>query len=398
MTQSAEIEVTSEAFARRLANLVAARRAARGVSVRRLALQSRGAVTTAQLKAVEAGTAPLDHELIDVVADLYEVDLAAILPTRLPVTIDDGCVVAGGVSAAFSPNDPDSLLLSYLRLVRRMRKLERAPFVDLRRDDIDALAGYLRSTGEAVIDRLGSLMGASRTQRSAMAAMFASGAVVIGLVGGAAAAGVDTADESFGFPQSESAQVVVVDAAPHDSVREIVVVGDASEVTPAGNGAISADVDAARVVVARHEQARTVHDGVARSERALDVGEGGDAAVSTVHERRPSVDPGDTGGPADSAAHLVDPARSNGSVTNEVGPPPIDPAATADAADGSNAGGSSGAELVPAETTGGEIEQEVGAPPVAPAVDAASDETGVDGSDIDAPPTGVAVAEPPLAS
>ena len=51
------------------------------------------------------------------------------------------------------------------------------------------LAGFLQQPGATVVDRLAALMGASRSQRTAMAGLFASGAVVIGLVGTAVAGG-----------------------------------------------------------------------------------------------------------------------------------------------------------------------------------------------------------------
>ena len=108
-------------------------------------------------------------------------------PGRRPVRIGDHFVSVGGRSVSFDPLDATDLLEAYLRLVRRARRQQSAPEVTLRREDIEVLASHLASTPEVVIDRLGSLMGATRAQRLAMASLFASGAMVVGLVGTAAA-------------------------------------------------------------------------------------------------------------------------------------------------------------------------------------------------------------------
>lgn len=108
-------------------------------------------------------------------------------PHRRPVRIGHQFVSVGGRSVSFDPLDATDLLEAYLRLVRRARRQRTAPDVTLRRDDIEVLASHLASTPEVVIDRLGSLMGATRAQRLAMASLFASGAMVVGLVSTAAA-------------------------------------------------------------------------------------------------------------------------------------------------------------------------------------------------------------------
>jgi hypothetical protein len=98
-------------------------------------------------------------------------------------------VAAGGVSIVYVPGDVDSLLEAYLKLVRTLRRQKKAPAVDLRREDIEALAEHLQVPGEDVVDRLAALMGAARGQRLAMTGLFQGGAVVIGLVGTAVAGG-----------------------------------------------------------------------------------------------------------------------------------------------------------------------------------------------------------------
>ena len=65
-----------------------------------------------------------------------------------------------------------------------MRDQQGAPTIQLRREDVEVLADFIGETGPTVIDRLGALMGATATQRRAMAGMFLAGAVVICLAGG----------------------------------------------------------------------------------------------------------------------------------------------------------------------------------------------------------------------
>lgn len=182
------VDLGSDVFARRFANLLVATRATRGCSLRSLA-RADGELAVATLKAAEAGNAPLDEALVSRLAGLYGCDLGLILPSRLPVSIRAGIISAGGVAAIFDPNDSTSLLTSYLQLVRQLRRQRKAPAVTLRRDDVEVLAGFLQQSAESVVDRLAVLAGAARPQRLAMAALFASGAAVIGLVGTALAGG-----------------------------------------------------------------------------------------------------------------------------------------------------------------------------------------------------------------
>jgi hypothetical protein len=98
---------------------------------------------------------------------------------RTPLVISAGSLVAGPVNATFREGDPESLLHSYLILVRRLRGEQREPTITLRSADISALAAHLGSSEERVLDDLLGRMGATRAQRRALAAMFAVGALTI---------------------------------------------------------------------------------------------------------------------------------------------------------------------------------------------------------------------------
>jgi|GEM_PF-6312540 len=192
-----EIEVTGEAFARRLANLLVERRRASGRSLRSLARASDGAFGVEDLRRLEDGRTPVSQAVVGAVALLYGADLGVILPARLPIEIvADGVIRTGGVEEPFVAGDPDSLLRSYLVLVRRLRAQERAPVIDLRRADVEVIAGYLGEPGMTVLDRLAALMSSTRVQRRAMGALLVAGALVVGLAGTAVA--VTTGDDGPG--------------------------------------------------------------------------------------------------------------------------------------------------------------------------------------------------------
>lgn len=108
---------------------------------------------------------------------------------RVELTIEaQRTLRAGDRRSSFDPHDETSLLLSYLRLVRAARHQRRAPAIELRRADLEILAGHLGSDPATVLERLGALMGASVAQRRALVAMLASGAAVLTLAAGTAAA------------------------------------------------------------------------------------------------------------------------------------------------------------------------------------------------------------------
>ena len=103
---------------------------------------------------------------------------------RLALEIAEGRLSGAGVSVEFSPGDPTSVLVAYLRLIRRIRNQKKVPAIALRRDDILVIARYLDIDGAAVVERLSTLMNVTPAQRNTMAMLFATGAIVIGLAAG----------------------------------------------------------------------------------------------------------------------------------------------------------------------------------------------------------------------
>ncbi len=113
----------------------------------------------------------------------------AVCRERGVVEIRGATVVVGRRTARFDPADPLSALCAYLYLVRAMRDQRRDRSILLRRDDVVVLASALGESAEAVLDELGTLMGATRAQRGAMATLFAAGALVVGIAGTTAVVG-----------------------------------------------------------------------------------------------------------------------------------------------------------------------------------------------------------------
>jgi hypothetical protein len=167
---------------------------------------------------------------------------------RTPLVISAGSLVAGPVHATFREGDRESLLHSYLVLVRQLRGQPRTPTITLRSADITAIADHLGASEERVLDDLLDRMGATRAQRKALAAMFAVGALTIVATGsialevapvgvfagdtGGAAPVVEVADESPTVGDAASAAIVVPAAAPSAAASAPEVEQAASEAEP----------------------------------------------------------------------------------------------------------------------------------------------------------------------
>jgi hypothetical protein len=195
----------------RFANLLRATRLEHGTSFRSLVKAGGQQWTKDQLRQIEDGLLTLDESMVESVSMAYGADLGSILPSRLAVDIvEDGVISAGGVRAVFIPHNETSLLTAYLRLIRTMRRQRKAPMIALRRDDIEVLAAHLEMPGETVVDRLTALMGATLHQRTAIASMFAMGAVVIGLAGATVAGAPDNGTDIVNGKDPNPAAVVEV--------------------------------------------------------------------------------------------------------------------------------------------------------------------------------------------
>lgn len=178
---SISIDLGDPAFAVRLARLMVHRRESIGVGVGAMARRSNGVFSRSMLRDLEAGTAQLDAAIVSELVALYGIDLDDITPARIRIRIDRSTrtLSAGGVAAHFDETDPDELLRTYLRLVRRLRDQHDVETITLRRDDVEDLARFLGRPPESVLHRLCDLMGSTRSQRRMVVGMCLAGAMVV---------------------------------------------------------------------------------------------------------------------------------------------------------------------------------------------------------------------------
>lgn len=149
----------------------------------------------------------------------------AIFGSAGPIEVRPGGVLAlGADTAPFDPGDIASLLAAHISLVRRLQPQQREAALLLRRDDVTTLADLLGETATEVIDRLGALMGATRAQRASMAALFAAGALVIGLgsSGAVTADGIDGTLADLGTLRPPAATAIAEPAVPATGATTIV--------------------------------------------------------------------------------------------------------------------------------------------------------------------------------
>ena len=80
MPTTETVDITSTAFALRMANLLVATRTRKGQSLRAVARSSNGRFGVRELKAFEHAESPLDEAVIDELAVLYRCDLIPYFP------------------------------------------------------------------------------------------------------------------------------------------------------------------------------------------------------------------------------------------------------------------------------------------------------------------------------
>ncbi len=361
---SPTIDIDSPVFALRFANLLRATRVERGTSFRSLVKAGGHQWTKDQFRQIEDGLLTLDDTMVAGVSLAYGADLGSILPSRLAVDIvEDGVISAGGVKAVFIPHNETSLLTAYLRLIRTMRRQRKAPMIALRRDDIEVLAAHLELPGAAVVDRLTALMGATLHQRTAIASMFAMGAVVIGLAGATVAGAPErTSSIVAGKDPNPSAVVEVVQSTDRvvdavdtteTSLSSQVVVSTTSPTVDAGT------VDTPSIATASSNSAPSVAASPVPSARPVAVAVGDPAVPQPgtvtpptvevnagdpplVPDAQPTatsepivatddppvpttivVDPGSAEPPIVPTEPLPDPTTTTAPVVVDVGPPPV---------------------------------------------------------------------------
>jgi hypothetical protein len=240
MADPGNLELTSEAFSKRLANLLIGTRVRDGRSVGAVSRASLGVFSRHDLREFESATRILDDATVEQLAALYGCDLAAILPARLPVVIAPSHISMGGVVAPLESDSHTALLTAYLTLVRTLRRQYSAPTVALRRDDIDVLSAHLGEEPSTVVERLLSLMNATQSKRAAVIGLLATGAAVIGLVGTAAA--ITTTGDGTEIPHPTTVSSTTVVDSPSTTggpVTSVVVTTVPASTSPSSSAVVT---------------------------------------------------------------------------------------------------------------------------------------------------------------
>jgi hypothetical protein len=125
-----------------------------------LAVRNRARFRVSDLRRAEAGRLPLDLVTMTALASTYGIALEALLPSsrdRLVIR-STGLLVAGGRVMPFEPNDADSLVAGFVRLMLVLRDTHRP--LDVRSADLTTVATYLdhHQLGPATSDAVAELL------------------------------------------------------------------------------------------------------------------------------------------------------------------------------------------------------------------------------------------------
>lgn len=98
---------------------------------------------------------------------------------RRPVTIANGAISTDTVSVQCYSDHVDDVLVAFLEVVRQSRGDGEREVTAFRRIDIDALADFLSMPGEAVVEELALLVGASPSRGASMQNLYLSTGITV---------------------------------------------------------------------------------------------------------------------------------------------------------------------------------------------------------------------------
>ena len=98
---------------------------------------------------------------------------------RRPVTIANGAISTDTVSVQCYSDHVDDVLVAFLEVVRQSRGDGEAEVTAFRRIDIDVLADFLAMPGEAVVEELALLVGASPSRGASMRSLYRSTGIAV---------------------------------------------------------------------------------------------------------------------------------------------------------------------------------------------------------------------------
>lgn len=146
---------------RRLGRLLADARMSRGMSLEHVSAGLGGRLSDLDLLEIETGRRAVADGDIQVLAELYGLETAAMIParSRLVVDLDEGTIQLGGTAVSVDrPEGREDVLGRYLAMVYAMRDARPGEAVPLRLDDLEVLSDVLALSRRDVEDRLHRMM------------------------------------------------------------------------------------------------------------------------------------------------------------------------------------------------------------------------------------------------
>lgn len=147
---------------RRLGRILSSARAEAGLTLEDVAALSQGRFSLSALSSIERGTWDLSDEDARRLADMYQLESAALVPPRskLIVDLDEGFMAVEDHRSSFARTamSNDEILTRYLTMVYSMRRINPGQPVTLRIEDLDVLGRALRVGTRSLEADLESLM------------------------------------------------------------------------------------------------------------------------------------------------------------------------------------------------------------------------------------------------
>lgn len=147
---------------RRLGKLLGDARARRGVTLEEAAAMCNGKFSLSTLSSIERGSRPVSDHEARVLAEVYGLESASLVPPRSKLVVDlgEGVLAVDDRTARIGRSAParDEVLARYLTMVYSMRGEEPGTPLVLRVDDLDVLGRALRIGSQTLAADLDALM------------------------------------------------------------------------------------------------------------------------------------------------------------------------------------------------------------------------------------------------
>lgn len=166
----------------RFGALLSSKRRNSGFDFQQLAIDSLGRFTVRELQEIERGRFQLDDDAALRVAELYGLSAGNLVPDRkeLVVDYDNQFIDTSGDTMALGDVQSMDVLVRYLSLVYKMRRVEPGTPLMFRSNDIDTLSSVLEISSEVIAEALEGLIASHAPQLHRMAAEVDSQLVVPG--------------------------------------------------------------------------------------------------------------------------------------------------------------------------------------------------------------------------